>query len=306
MTARCDEAPLIGPVGHQTAAEALRLVLAGLPAEQVEEYVRGLTAEIGSGSLSLEGLFEARRGADRVGAAWFQVQPGRAALVWPPRLVPGEPTATAERLLAAGCDLLARCDVCIASALLSTVTAEDDAVLRAAGFSPLAALLYLACEEPAFPGKPPLGPLEFEPWSPAKADRLARLVEATYEGTLDCPAMNGVRRVEDVLAGYRAAGTFSPQRWLFVRHQGRDVGCLLLADYPAAGNVELVYMGLTASSRGNGWGKVICRHAQWLTGRLGRERLVLAVDETNRPAIEMYASVGFVACDRRTVYLKQV
>src|SRR3990167_4260006 len=124
MTALSGQAPRIGPVGHQTAADALRLVLAGLPAEQAEEYVRSLMVEIGSGSLSLEGLFEA------------------------------------------GCDLLARCDVCIASALLSTVTPEDDTVLRAAGFSPLASLLYLACEGPAFPGEQPLGPLEFEPWSP--------------------------------------------------------------------------------------------------------------------------------------------
>jgi len=306
MTPQCDESPRIGPVGAETVADALRLVLSDLPPEQVEDYVQRLTADIFSGDIPPEGLLEARRGQERVGAAWFQDLGGRAAMVWPPRLVPGEPAATAARLLAAGCQLLARNGVCVAHALLARVTPEDDAILCAAGFSPLAALLYLGCEESEFPPQRPDGPLHFTPYDPAEETRLARLVEATYVGTLDCPAMNGLRPVEDVLAGYRAAGSFAPEHWLFVQHEGRDIGCLLLGDYPREGNIELVYMGLIPSSRGNGWGKVICRHAQWLTRRIGRPRLVLAVDQANQPALAMYASAGFQAFDRRTVYLKQL
>ncbi len=304
MPSLSPESPIIGAVAPEKIAEALRLVFAGLPAGQGGEYAQSLTAEIHSGAISTEGLFEARRGGDRVGAAWFQILAGCSALVWPPHLVAGEPTATARQLMAAGCELLARRDVRIANALLSTVTPEDDAVLRASGFAPMASLLYMTCDDSAFPRQQPAGPLEFEPWSPAKENRLARLVEATYVDTLDCPALNGLRPTADVLAGYRAAGTFSPERWLFVRHDGRDVGCLLLADHPAAGNIELVYMGLIPSSRGKSFGTEICRHAQWLTRQSGRVRLVAAVDAANLPAIEMYASVGFRVCDRRTVYLK--
>jgi ribosomal protein S18 acetylase RimI-like enzyme len=304
MAPLSSESLLIGRVPSGEIGEALRLVLAELPDEQTEQYVRTLAAEIGSAADAGEGLLEARRGLDRVGAAWFQVLAGRSALVWPPRVVAGEPAATAGQLMAAGCELLARRDVRVANAILSTVAPEDDAVLRAADFAPLASLVYMACEESAFPQAQPAGRLEFEPWGPAKEDRLARLVEATYEGTLDCPAMNGLRRTEDVLAGYRAAGTFSAERWLFARHEGRDVGCLLLGDYPAAGNVELVYMGLSPACRGKGLGKEICRHAQWLARQLGRLRLVAAVDAANVPAIGMYASVGLSVWDRRVVYLR--
>jgi len=303
MAAGSLEFPCFGPVAPEDIAEALRLVLAGLPAEQMEEYVATLAAEIRSGAISAHGLIEARREGQRVGAAWFQVQAGRSALVWPPRLVVGEPAATAGQLMAAGCELLARCDVAVANALLSTVTPEDDAVLGAAGFAPLASLLYMACEEPAFPDQQPDGLLEYEPWTPAKEDRLARLVEATYVGTLDCPAMNELRHTEDVLAGYRASGVFSPDRWLFVRHEGRDVGCLLLSDYPTSGNIELVYMGLIPESRGRGFGKQMCQRAQWMTRQAGRARLVTAVDAANDPAIVLYASLGFRAWDTRTVYL---
>jgi RimJ/RimL family protein N-acetyltransferase len=296
---------VIAPAAADEVAGALRLVFAELPAEQDEDYVRAVAMDIRCGAVSAEGLLEARRGPDRVGAAWFQILAGGSALVWPPRLAAGEPRETAARLMAAGCGILAQCDIRAASALLSTVTPEDEAVLCAAGFAPLASLLYMACEEEAFPAKPPAGPLEFEPWGPAKEDRLARLVQATYVDTLDCPALNDLRRTEDVLDGYREAGTFLPERWLFVRHEGRDVGCLILADHPEAGNVELLYMGIVPSSRGNGFGKEICRRAQWLTRQTGRARLVAAVDSANLPAIEMYASVGFRAWDRRVAYMKR-
>lgn len=305
MASNSPDPLIIAPVAADEIADALRQVFAELPDGQDEDYVRAMAADIRCGAVSGEGLLEARRGTDRVGAGWFQILAGGSALVWPPRLAAGEPKETAARLMAAGCEVLTQRDVRVANALLSAVTPEDDAMLCAAGFAPLASLLYMACEDAAFPAEPPAGPLEFEPWSPAKEERLARLVQATYVDTLDCPALNDLRRTEDVLDGYREAGTFLPDRWLFVRHEGRDVGCLILADHPEAGNVELVYMGIIPSSRGNGIGKEICRHAQWLTRQSGRARLVAAVDSANLPAIEMYASVGFRAWDRRVAYLKR-
>jgi ribosomal protein S18 acetylase RimI-like enzyme len=143
-----------------------------------------------------------------------------------------------------------------------------------------------------------------EPYAPAKHARLAQLVEATYRETLDCPSMNGVRSIEDVLAGYKASGRFAPQHWLLATHQGQDVGCLLLTDYPDQENFELVYMGIVPESRGRGWGVELARYAQWRAGQAGRQRLVLAVDALNRPALQAYQAVGFSPWDQRSVYLK--
>ena len=175
-----------------------------------------------------------------------------------------------------------------------------------AGFESAAELLYLFSRKESFPASPPESPLQIESYCPANHRRLARVVEATYEETLDCPTLNGVRQIDDVLAGYRATGVFSPDRWLLVRHQNEDVGCLLLADHPEQENWELVYMGLVPSARGYGWGKDITRHAQLLTRRSGRPRLVLAVDAANGPAIRMYSMLGFHAWDRRSVYLRVI
>jgi ribosomal protein S18 acetylase RimI-like enzyme len=174
--------------------------------------------------------------------------------------------------------------------------------LTRCGFAELAELRYLVCFEEEFPESCPEGPLEFEVYREESYDRLKRVVAATYEGTLDCPGLNGVQRVEDVLAGYRATGVFDPARWLLVRHQGVDVGCLLLADHPDQDNMELVYMGVVSGYRGRGWGSAIARYAQWLTRLAGRPKLVAAVDTANGPGVEMYAGAGFEVWDRRRVF----
>jgi RimJ/RimL family protein N-acetyltransferase len=290
----------IGPVPAPRAAEAFELILRDLAEPDRREQVRTFL----SGSVSWEGLLAARRGERLVGAIFSQIQPGRIAIVWPPRLAPGEPDETADRLLEAADRGLAAAGVSMAQVLLETVSEADDTVLFAEGYRPLAKLLYLVCGEDEFPASRPGGPLEFEPYTESDRDRLARLIEATYEATLDCPQLNDVRCMDDILEGYRQTGAFDPERWLIVRHQDRDVGCLIVTDHPEHGSCELVYMGIAAGWRGHGWGKEIARFAQWLTARVRRPRLVLAVDAANAPAITMYESVGFHAWDRRTVYGK--
>ena len=100
--------------------------------------------------------------------------------------------------------------------------------------------------------------LEFETYNSQNHDRLAQIVDATYQETLDCPKLNHVRQLEDVLEGYRATGEFSPDRWLIVRYENRDVGCLLLADHPQYENMELVYMGIIPAVRGHALGNRHC------------------------------------------------
>ena len=103
---------------------------------------------------------------------------------------------------------------------------------------------YLVSPKETFPTILPTTPLVFEPYREADHGRLARIIEATYEGTFDCPRLQGARDTDDVLAGYRSTGEFDPCRWLIVRHADRDVGCVLCADHPQFDNMELLYMGL--------------------------------------------------------------
>ena len=99
----------------------------------------------------------------------------------------------------------------------------------------------------------------------------------------------------------------------------RDIGCLIMADHLLERNCELVYMGIVPEARGLARGVEIVRFAQWHAGqskiaegnaeqnvKLAADRLVLAVDVANSPAIRMYAAAGFQTWDRRSVFLREI
>ncbi len=189
-------------------------------------------------------------------------------------------------------------------ALMSADGTTDAELLVAAGFQHVSDLLYLVCLADDFPTTLPCLELRFEPYSPALHARFARLVDATYKDTLDCPAVNGVRSIDDVLQGYRATGHFDPGRWFIVYDQATEIGCLILTDYPEHAIWELIYMGLLPAAQGRGRGLEIVRHALWLARQAARNRLVLAVDAANEPALRMYAAAGFRSWDRTAVYIR--
>ena len=280
------------------------MVFNRLEPEAREKRVNTLLDDIRAGRMSDDGILAAWRGDQVVGAMFAQSQVGRTAVTWPPAVVAGESIQTLDSLMEATLGRLADENVRVVHAVLDFATPDDNALLLRAGFERLADMIYLVSETRHFPADQPEGPLEFESYTPSNHDRLAAVVDATYEDTLDCPELNGVREIEDILSGYQATGDFQPELWMIVCHENRDLGCLLLADHAQHNNCELVYMGILPDTRGTGWGVMIARYAQWITRQLNRPRLVLAVDEANLPARNLYASMGFYGWDRRSVYLK--
>jgi ribosomal protein S18 acetylase RimI-like enzyme len=246
----------------------------------------------------------AMRGGAIVGAAMAQLQPGRIAMAWPPRCANEEPASTSWALLQELLERLRESGVQLVQAFPDAPSQADQQLFEAAGFEHLADLLYLVSTDADFPDVLPALEAALEPYSEANHRRLLDVLDRTYEGTLDCPRLNGVRAAEDVLATYRRTIDFDPTRWFLVRLAGEDVGCLLLGDHPRDEQWELIYVGLVASARGRGLGRQLVRQAQWLTRQAGRGRLVLSVDAANAPALGLYASEGFVAWDRRAIYLR--
>ena len=294
----------VAPPDRQT--RALWLALASLPAEERTANLNATLVAAKAGQTSLADLWEARRGPQLVGAVWGAAMPGRQAVVWPAGLVPDESEFTAaalhERLEAS----LAVQDVRMYQSLVAQRGGVETQRLVAAGFQHVADLQYLVCTTDRLPVAAPHSALAFECFEEkiSGAARIARIADETYRDTLDCPRLNGVRDMDDVLAGYRQTGEFAPERWLIVRHENRDVGCLLLADHPLDDQWELVYMGIVPAARGRGFGFQITRHAQWLTRCAGRQRLILAVDAANEPAIAMYSAAGFQLWNLRSAFVK--
>lgn len=244
------------------------------------------------------------RGGRLAAASLVELQPGRTAVVLPPRTVADEPPETLAALMTYITDDLEKRGVQLTQALLATDHGIDAQVLQAGGFGHVSDLLYLVSQAGEFPSACPQDGLEFVPYAEGEHDRLASIVEQTYVGSRDFPRLDKLRNIDDVLAGYRAVGKFDPRLWMIARNRGGDVGCLLMADDPTRNSCELVYMGIVPSARGRGLGVALARHAQWLTGQAGRERLTTAVDAANAPAIAAYAAAGFVGWDRRSVFLR--
>jgi ribosomal protein S18 acetylase RimI-like enzyme len=297
----------IRPAPVESRSRALQLVFRDqLPALRHRQTAQTLD-ELRSRPAAGDGLLTAWTGELLAGAVLIQLQPGRVGSLWPPQVATDQVAGfntLARRLLRAAIDLAVRADSRIIQALLPTDSGHDARRLRAAGFEHVSDLLYLVSDPNGFPSTHPDDALEYVQFSSDIADDFAAIVERTYSGTQDCPRLNGVRPIHEVLEGYRAVGRFDPMLWQLVRHQRNEIGCLLLAEHAPHNMWEIVYMGIVPEARGQGFGLAVTRHAQWLASKGGAERLVLAVDAANEPAIKGYAAAGFTTWDRRSVFLK--
>jgi ribosomal protein S18 acetylase RimI-like enzyme len=271
-------------------AGALSLLASGFPPAEQPGYLDTL-ARLVSRPTAAEELVvaEARQANQRTGIALAQLLAGRAALVWPVRAVAQE---VAGNLLDQVLDELRLRGVVVAQALPTPDEPQEAHLFHSAGFADGGELLYMAATEEAFLSQPLAGDVAFEIVSPDDAE-LARVVAETYQGSLDCPLVDGWRTIEDVLAGYLATGTHRPELWRLLRRRGEAVGCLLLSDFPEYQQGELTYLGICPQHRGQGLGLIATRWTLHFAHQTNWQRVLLAVDAQNDPARRVYRDAGF-------------
>lgn len=275
---------------------ALALVLRSWSAEQRHAV---LTAKPDA-----NGLFVATADGELVGACWAQPQPGNTAICWPPQLERGSEGA-ADVLLDALTKHVDQLGVGLTQTLVGNRSDPTLPLLERHGFQVLADLVYLSwAPENGSPTEQTNADVSFQPFELSQRARLIDVVEQTYEATLDCPLLDGVRPMNEVLDGYHATGQFDPSNWFIVRQGNCDVGVLLLTAHPEIRHCELVYMGVVPAARGTGLGRRIVRHAQQVTLERKFAQLVLAVDAVNEPATRIYREAGFLPWDKRTVLVR--
>jgi hypothetical protein len=120
----------------------------------------------------------------------------------------------------------------------------------------------------------------------------AQTIFRTYQQSLDCPSLNGLRDMEDVLAGHKSSGEFDPRLWGLLCEGDEPRGVLLLARMQPAEALELVYLGLTPDARGRGIGDLLMGQAMSVASAERAGRLSLAVDSGNTPALKLYYRHG--------------
>ncbi|MEM9882812.1 MAG: GNAT family N-acetyltransferase [Planctomycetota bacterium] len=182
--------------------------------------------------------------------------------------------------------------------------------LEAGGMRHLAELAYMHRRGQAVGPLPPPKldgrPLQAVTWSEAERPRFADAIESSYESTLDCPGLLGLRDIDDVIAGHMATGRFDPRRWTVWSDpdDGRPVAVVLLNESAAARGYELVYLGVCPHARGRGLSRPLMRRALDVTADLGAyAELFLAVDDANAPALRLYGGLGFRVSHRKTALI---
>jgi len=292
-------------IGSDRLEAAIRVLVRGdrAAAERFLEFAS-------STGLPLEHVWSLVDSADRIDATCLAAPAaGRTATVFTSRAaVPARRTAVG-RLVDRTIEGLRDHDIDLAQALLDPNSPDEESIFLAGGFRKLAELDYLERPVPRF-GAVPAPPLpagvSIEPWQPDARARLLDLLARTYENTLDCPGLAGLRRPEDILDGHLASGTPIRDAWHLLRVDDRDAGALLLNRNREGTTVELVYLGLVPEVRGRGLGRTLLTFGLSALDDDPARTIVLAVDRANLPAVGLYRRSGFRFALRRLALVRPV
>jgi ribosomal protein S18 acetylase RimI-like enzyme len=135
---------------------------------------------------------------------------------------------------------------------------------------------------------------------------LVEALERSYEATLDCPELCGLRQTADVLESHRATGVWNPALWWLIFWQGQPHGCMLFNECPDQHSVELVYLGLSPQLRGKRIGSSLLALGLSQLAGLGAGEVACAVDRRNGPALRLYERAGFREFTGRVALVKPV
>ncbi len=242
------------------------------------------------------------------GAMFAQAMPGAVGMIWPPQTDEGpNADAIAVALLQHGIQQLHRFNLSWLQAILPMHDLKSAALLLRQGFQFLTNLSYMLhtlhrVEKPTAQGQE----LRWISYTPEQQPLLAATLQLTYQDSLDCPELNGLRSMADVLEGHRDTKVWQPHWWRFVLLKDTPIAVVIHAinkELPRPA-WELLYIGLVPQARGQGWGQTILQQFLNEAKQEGAEHVLLAVDNRNAPALQLYERLGFEAWDQRAIYLK--
>ena len=323
---------LLEPAGAGRRDVTLSVLLTGQAHSATGQVQQFLTfAE--SQNVSLSGLWGAYRGDEPVAAALLIDGPGRTAMIFVAPISRRSPTGAMAALLKRLCDSIDPKRTRLLQALLDPGQQRERDALLAAGFNELASLHYLEhaiTRSVTHRASTSIGAgagssassgagasiiessLELDPawglkavrWSERDKPLFARAIQASYEATLDCPGLLGLRQMDDIIAGHMGSGQHIPELWLTLFHSDEPAAVMLLNLVPSRQAMELVYLGIAKPWRGRGLGGRLVRHALEQARRHEAKSMLLAVDEINTPAMALYRKHGFVATGRKLAMIR--
>jgi GNAT superfamily N-acetyltransferase len=284
---------------------AFRLIFHSLGPKEGGLRVANALHLVQRGEIDPRGVFVLRGPAGLLGALVCLPVPGASGLIWPPGCGDDDRHPEREdRLLQHALAWLRQRGAKLAQTLLAPEETFLARSLERNGFSHVTDLWYLRHDldvHVRWLGPP--GRLDFRPYDPDHPALFHQTLLRTYEQTQDCPEVNGVRTIEEVIEGHRNQGNYDPDHWWLALEAGRPVGVAIVTELPERGDWEVAYMGVVPEARRQGFGREILLKALFETRAAEVPRLNLSVDTRNQPAWNLYRSLGFEPFDRRAVYL---
>jgi ribosomal protein S18 acetylase RimI-like enzyme len=292
------------PARPDEQAEAFGLLFSQYaPAEQ-EQRVANALGMLRRGELDPAGLLVLRGRHAIEGVLLCVLVPGATGLVWPPRCAAAAGSrAREDALLRHALDWLHSRGARIVQTLLPPQDLAAEALLRN-GFTHVTALWYLRhdLDIPVRYLRQPAR-LRLTSYDPADPDEFHRTLLHTYDGTLDCPEINGVRTIEEIIAGHQAQGRFDPGRWWLAWDGPTPVGVILVADPGDPFTWEIAYVGIVPEARRRGHARELLLHVLIEARAAELREVTLSVDTRNHPARVLYSRLGFEPIDLREVFL---
>ena len=287
---------------------ALQLILGSDGRAADQDHVLELMKVTAQRGIDLADIWITENRGGIVWAALPVVSPGRTVLFFgTSATLMNEDLSGMDAGIEAVCRHYAGQGIQLAQMLIDPVDQRTVATYLRHDFKLMAELVYLQRTlRRAKPPAPLPGEFRILNYSDQTHAAFAAAVLASYEKSLDCPAMNGLRDIEDILAGHKAAGVFDPNDWFLLLHGSDPVAVLLLGMNHQADGMELVYLGLSPQGRGYGLGNYFMQVAEARVCERKVSKLSLAVDAANAPALKLYYRHGMKQMTRKLALMRML
>ena len=283
-------AAIARPARPDEVHEGLALIL-GNDAPAGPDQVLDFLQFAADRKINLQQLWVLERANRAQWAALPIVSPGHTALLFAPPVRPRG--VDVGPVIEAVCDQLAGQDVHLVQALIDPADSDGRDLFGNHRFREMAELLYLHAQVArALPEVILPNGFWWRSYSDQTHPLFERVIQESYQQSLDCPALNGMRTIGDVVAGHRASGEFDPRFWFLLSEADRPCAVVMLSRVPRTDMAELVYLGLSPAARGRGIGDLMIRQAFHAVREMNLARLTLAVDSKNTPALRLYYRHG--------------
>jgi mycothiol synthase len=293
------------PARPEEWARAFELIFQHVPKEARHGLVRNALRLMRQGELNEAGVIVVRDNSTLSGAMVCLPVAGASALLWPPQAADaGLRQEIEDRLLTYAVTWLRQSGAKLGQTLLAQDETHLAAPLERHGFVHITSLLYMRHDLDLPSARPAAAPeLTFQTYSDCDPAQFHGTLLRSYEQTQDCPEVNGVRTLHEIVEGHQAQGIHNPARWWLALQAGNPVGVLLTVEVSEWQGWDLSYVGVVSEARRRRIGRALTEKALEEARAAGASQVTLAVDTRNSPAWKLYQGLGFESFDRREVYL---